>query len=78
LDLVKAQEIEAHARLQAARHALAGRTGVAVGTIVAMSDTLPNSPPLQNEHDLAFWQKQARLAAPRLDARRDSVADATR
>jgi protease secretion system outer membrane protein len=74
LDLVKAQEIEAHARLQAARHALAGRTGVSVDAIVAMSDELPAATPLQGEHDLPFWQHQARKAAPRLDARRDSVA----
>lgn len=74
LDLVKAQEIEARARLQAARHALAGRTGVNVDAIVPMSDQLPMTPPLQDEHDLPFWQHHARKAAPRLDARRDLVA----
>ncbi|WP_262410627.1 TolC family outer membrane protein [Aquipseudomonas alcaligenes] len=73
LDLVKAQEIEAEARLQAARHALAGRTGVPVEAILTMHEELPASPPLRSEEDLAFWQQQARDAAPRLDARRDSV-----
>lgn len=74
LDLVKAQEIEAQARLQAALHTLAGRTGVAGASIVAMREELPAALPLQAREDLAFWQQQARLAAPRLDARRDSVA----
>lgn len=74
LDLVKAQEIEAKARLQAALHALAGRTGVTVDAIMAMREELPAAPPLQAEENLAFWQQQARLAAPRLDARRDSVS----
>lgn len=74
LDLVKAQEIEARARLQAALHALAGRTGVSVERIAMMREELPAGTPLQEEEDLAFWQLQARTAAPRLDARRDSVA----
>ena len=74
LDLVKAQEIEARARLQAALHSLSGRTGVAISAIAAMTDQLPNAPPLRPEHDMAFWQAQARNAAPRLDARRDGVA----
>ncbi|MEK1906207.1 MAG: TolC family outer membrane protein [Pseudomonas sp.] len=73
LDLVTAQEIEARARLQAAKHALAGRTGVPVEAIMAMHETLPQSPPLLAEQDLPFWQQQAREAAPRLDARRGSV-----
>lgn len=74
LDLVKAQEIEAQARLQAARHALAGRTGVPVEAIATMREDLPATAPLQAGKDLPFWQQQARRAAPRLDARRDSVA----
>ncbi|MBB1518960.1 TolC family outer membrane protein [Pseudomonas sp. SR9] len=74
LDLVMAQEIEAQARLQAARHALSGRTGVAIDEIVSMRDELPAAPPLKTGEDLVFWQQQAHLAAPRLDARRDSVA----
>ncbi|MGL4317246.1 MAG: TolC family outer membrane protein [Pseudomonas sp.] len=73
LDLVKAQEIEARARLQAAMHALAGRTGVPVEGIRAMREELPGGPPLRDEEDLPFWQQQAHLAAPRLSARRDSV-----
>lgn len=73
LDLVKAQEIEARARLQAAMHALAGRTGVPVEGIRAMREELPGGPPLRDEEDLPFWQQQAHLAAPRLSARRESV-----
>lgn len=73
LDLVKAQEIEARARLQAALHALAGRTGMAVTTIRAMDEELPPTAPLRTEEDLPFWQQQAHEAAPRLSARRDSV-----
>ncbi len=73
LDLVKAQEIEARARLQAAMHALAGRTGVPIAAIRAMDEELPGAPPLGDEEDLTFWQQQAHLAAPRLSARRDSV-----
>jgi protease secretion system outer membrane protein len=74
LDLVKAQEIEASARLQAALHALGGRTGTPVERIAAMREELPAAAPLREEEDLIFWQQQARTAAPRLDARRDSVA----
>ena len=74
LDLVKAQEIEASARLQAALHALGGRTGTPVERIAAMREELPGAAPLRVEEDLAFWQQQAHVAAPRLDARRDSVA----
>lgn len=73
LDLVKAQEIEASARLQAALHALGGRTGTPVERIAAMREELPGAAPLRVEEDLAFWQQQAHVAAPRLDARRDSV-----
>lgn len=73
LDLVKAQEIEAEARLQAALHALSGRTGVRVASIRAMGENLPGAAPLRSEEDLAFWQQQAHSAAPRMDARRDSV-----
>lgn len=73
LDLVKAQEIEALARKQAALHALAGRTGVTVNSIAEMRADLPAGVPLQPSQDLAFWQTQARTAAPRLDARRDGV-----
>lgn len=73
LDLVKAQEIEARARLQAALHALSGRTGIRVERIAAMGEELPAAAPLQSAEDLAFWQQQAHVAAPRLDARRDSV-----
>lgn len=74
LDLVKAQEIEASARLQAALHALSGRTGTPVEQIAAMGEELPGAPPLGQEETLEFWQRQARTAAPRLNARRDSVA----
>jgi protease secretion system outer membrane protein len=74
LDLVMAQEIEARARLQAALHALSGRTGGRVERIAAMREELPAAAPLRGEEDLAFWQQQAHVAAPRLDARRDSVA----
>lgn len=74
LDLVKAQEIETLARLQAALHSLSGRTGVIAGAISAMREELPDSAPLQPEQDMTFWQAQARSAAPRLDARRDGVA----
>ncbi len=74
LDLVKAQEIETLARLQAALHSLSGRTGVVAGAISAMREELPDSAPLQPEQDMTFWQAQARSAAPRLDARRDGVA----
>lgn len=74
LDLVKAQEIEALAALQAARHTLTGRTGSTVTEIAAMREELPVVSPLEAKEDLTFWQQQARLAAPRLDARRDSVA----
>lgn len=74
LDLVKAQEIETQARLQAALHSLSGRTGVMAGAINAMREELPDSAPLQAEQDMTFWQTQARTAAPRLDARRDGVA----
>lgn len=74
LDLILALQIESRARLQAALHALSGRTGVTVETITAMDDELPATAPLLAKHDLAFWQSQARLAAPRLDARRESVA----
>ncbi|SIP97252.1 outer membrane protein, protease secretion system [Aquipseudomonas alcaligenes] len=73
LDLVKAQEIEAEARLQAALHALSGRTGVRVASIQAMGENLPGAVPLRSEEDLAFWRQQAQSAAPRMDARRDSV-----
>ena len=74
LDLVKAQEIETLARLQAALHSLSGRTGAVAGAISAMREELPDSAPLQPEQDMTFWQAQARSAAPRLDARRDGVA----
>lgn len=74
LDLVKAQEIETQARLQAALHSLSGRTGVIAGAISAMREELPDRAPLQPEQDMTFWQAQARSAAPRLDARRDGVA----
>lgn len=74
LDLVKAQEIEALARMQAALHALTGRTGVTVSSIAEMRADLPAGVPLQPSQDLAFWRTQARTAAPRLDARRDGVA----
>lgn len=73
LDLVKAQEIEARARLQAALHSLSGRIGITISAISAMTDQLPSAPPLQKEHNLTFWQNQARHAAPRADARRDGV-----
>ena len=73
LDLVKAQEIEAEARLQAALHALSGRTGVRVASIQAMGENLPGAVPLRSEEDLSFWRQQAQSAAPRMDARRDSV-----
>jgi protease secretion system outer membrane protein len=73
LDLVKAQEIETEARLRAARHALAGRIGGTVGNIMVMHEELPPNPPLNAKDDLAFWQNQARLAAPRMAARRESV-----
>ncbi|WP_322978962.1 TolC family outer membrane protein [Pseudomonas sp. C11] len=74
LDLILALQIETRARLQAALHALSGRTGVGVETITAMDDELPPAAPLLAEQDLAFWQAQARSAAPRMDARRESVA----
>lgn len=74
LDLILALQIETRARLQAALHALAGRTGVTDSRIVAMDDELPPAPPLTAEQDLAFWQAHARRAAPRLDARRQSVS----
>ncbi|SHL20529.1 TolC family outer membrane protein [Phytopseudomonas punonensis] len=74
LDLILALQIESRARLQAALHALSGRTGVTVETITAMDDELPPTAPLLTKQDLAFWQSQARLAAPRMDARRESVA----
>lgn len=73
LDLVKAQEIEYLARIRAALRSLSGRTGQAVNEIEPMQDSLPPHAPLQAEQDLQYWQRQARLAAPRLDARRASV-----
>ena len=74
LDLVMAQQIEYQARLQAALRTLAGRTGTPVETIQTMHDELPPQAPLAAERDLQYWQHQARLQAPRLDASRAAVS----
>lgn len=73
LDLVKAQEIENQARLQAALHTLSGRTGHPVEAIMAMQESLPSTPPLPADKDLKYWQLKANQAAPRLDVRRSTV-----
>lgn len=74
LDLIKAQEIENQARIRAALRTLAGRTGLPHGEPLPMQESLPASVPLDERADLEFWQLQARQAAPRLDARRASIA----
>ncbi|UUY09022.1 TolC family outer membrane protein [Pseudomonas sp. J452] len=73
LDLIKAQEIENQARIRAALRTLAGRTGLANGEPLPMQESLPATAPLDSRADLEFWQRQARYAAPKLDARRASI-----
>jgi protease secretion system outer membrane protein len=74
LDLIKAQEIEFQARMRAALHKLSGRAGLEVEQISALQDNLPPSALLQPPQDLLYWQQKALLAAPKLDARRASIA----
>jgi len=68
LDLIKAQEIEYQARMQAALRKLSGRAGLPVSSITPMQESLPQSVPLEATQDMSYWQKVASTAAPRLEA----------
>lgn len=73
LDLIRAQEIELHARHHAALRKLAGRTGIVVTRIVNMREHIPAINPLVGEKNFNYWLRQARDSSPLLGHRRASV-----
>jgi protease secretion system outer membrane protein len=73
LDLVEAQEAEAHARRIAALRALSGRIKMPVDDIKPMREEVDASGPIAPEQDLPYWTAVAREASPELAARLAAV-----